>query len=152
MNETPLDFTDYQKEYGQGESGVRPTTPNPTSGQWSFGEKFAPGMTHILFNNLTFPMYHKEAGLTNFTGMDQNISNTVSLESRSEKGGMHLSLNNTDNKGIVPNNKFNRKIMNLGFNYNLSDKFSFAGNINYSRRIIKTRPISPTRITQFLLP
>ena len=29
-NETPLDFTDYQKVYGQGENGVRPTTPNPT--------------------------------------------------------------------------------------------------------------------------
>ena len=27
MNETPLDFTDYQKEYGQGENGVRPITP-----------------------------------------------------------------------------------------------------------------------------
>ena len=39
---------------------------------------------------------------------------------------MHLSLNNTDNLGIVPNNKFNRKTMNLGFNYNLSEKFSFC--------------------------
>ena len=54
-NETPLDYTDYQKEYGQGENGVRPTAPNPTSGEWSFGEKIAPGMTHILFNNLTVP-------------------------------------------------------------------------------------------------
>src|SRR6185369_1498681 len=34
--ETPLDFTDYQKEYGQGEGGKRPTAPNPTSGEWSF--------------------------------------------------------------------------------------------------------------------
>ena len=54
-NETPLDFTDYQKVYGQGENGVRPTTPNPTSGEWSFGEKIQPGMTNILFNNLTVP-------------------------------------------------------------------------------------------------
>src|SRR5690606_18309674 len=49
VNETPLDFRDYQYEYGQGEGGVRPTTPNPTTGQWSFGEKFQPGMTQILF-------------------------------------------------------------------------------------------------------
>jgi TonB-dependent SusC/RagA subfamily outer membrane receptor len=41
-NETPLDFTDYQYEYGQGENGVRPTAANPTSGQWSFGEKYNP--------------------------------------------------------------------------------------------------------------
>lgn len=30
-NDTPLDFTDYQYEYGQGENGVRPTSANPTS-------------------------------------------------------------------------------------------------------------------------
>ena len=36
--DTPLDFTDFQYEYGQGEGGKRPTTPNPTSGVWSFGE------------------------------------------------------------------------------------------------------------------
>ena len=34
-----------------------------------------------------------------------------------------------NSKGITPNNSFNRKIFNLGFNYALSDKFSFKGNI-----------------------
>ena len=32
VNEKPLDYTDYQYEYGQGEGGLRPTSPNPTSG------------------------------------------------------------------------------------------------------------------------
>jgi len=53
--ENPLDFTDYQQVYGQGENGLRPTAPNPTSGEWSFGEKITPGMSHILFNNLSVP-------------------------------------------------------------------------------------------------
>ena len=139
-NESPIDYTDYQTEYGQGEGGVRPTTPNPTSGQWSFGEKFAPGMTQILFNNLTVPYELQGSRIKEFYRNAQNISNTVTLESGGEKGGIHLSLNNTDNLGIVPNNKFNRKTMNLGFNYNLSDKFSFAGNINYSRENNKNPP------------
>ena len=56
-------------EYGQGENGVRPTTPNPTSGQWSFGEKFQPGMTQILFDSVTVPYEPRAAGLKNFTGM-----------------------------------------------------------------------------------
>ncbi len=139
-NETPLDFTDYQKEYGQGEGGVRPLTPNPTSGQWSFGEKFAPGLTHILFDNLTVPYEPQGSRIKEFYRNGQNISNTVTLESGGDKGGIHLSLNNTDNLGIVPNNKFNRKTMNLGFNYNLSEKFSFAGNVNYSRENNKNPP------------
>src|SRR6187549_65171 len=96
-NDTPLDFTDYQKEYGQGENGVRPTTVNPTSGQWSFGEKFAPGMTQILFDSLTVPYEPQGSRIDEFYRNGQNISNTITMDAGSEKGGMHLSLNNTDN-------------------------------------------------------
>ena len=133
MYDTPLDYTDYQKQYGQGENGVRPTTPNPTSGEWSFGEKIAPGMSNILFNNLTVPYEAQGSRIKEFYRNGQNISNTVSMESAGERTGIHLSLNNTDNLGITPNNKFNRKVLNLGFNSNVTDQFSFGGNINYSR-------------------
>jgi TonB-linked SusC/RagA family outer membrane protein len=139
-NETPLDFTDYQSEYGQGENGVRPTAPNPTSGQWSFGEKFEPGMTQILFNNLTVPYEPQGSRIKEFYRHGQNLSNTVTMATGGEKGGLHLSLNNTDNKGIMPNNTFNRKTMNLGFSYNLTDKFNFSGNVNYSRENNKNPP------------
>jgi TonB-linked SusC/RagA family outer membrane protein len=139
-NETPLDFTDYQKEYGQGENGLRPTTPNPTSGQWSFGEKFAPGMTHILYNNLTVPYEPQGSRIEEFFRNGQNLNNTVTMETAGNNGGLYMSLSNSDNKGIVPNNSFNRKGINLGFNYNLSDKFSFDGNLNYSMEKIKNPP------------
>ncbi|MEO6548139.1 MAG: SusC/RagA family TonB-linked outer membrane protein [Ferruginibacter sp.] len=139
-NETPLDFTDYQKEYGQGEGGVRPTTPNPTSGEWSFGEKFAPGLTHTLFNTPGIPYVPQGSRTKEFYRNGENISHTVSMESSGEKGGMHLSLNSTDNLGIVQNNKFSRKIMNLGFNYNMSDKLNFSGNVNYSRENNRNPP------------
>ena len=139
-NEKPLDYTDYQKEYGQGENGVRPTTPNPTSGEWSFGEKFAPGMTQILFNNLTVPYAPQGSRIKEFYRHGQNVANTVTLSTGGDKGGLYMSLNNTDNNGIMPNNTFNRKSMNLGFSYNLSDKLSFGGNINYSREVNTNPP------------
>ena len=139
-DETPLDFTDYQKEYGQGENGVRPTTPNPTSGQWSFGEKFAPGLTQVLFNNLTLPYQAQGSRIKEFYRHGQNVSNTVTLSAGGEKGGLYMSLNNTDNRGIVPNNTFNRKSMNLGFSYSLSDKLTFGGNVNYSREVNSNPP------------
>lgn len=139
-DETPLDYTDYQKVYGQGENGARPTTLNPTSGEWSFGEKIQPGMTNILFNNLTVPYVAQGSRIKDFYRHGQNFSNTVTLESSTDKGGLHLSLNNTDNSGIMPNNKFNRKNMNLGFNYNLSNQFSYGGNVNYSREFIRNPP------------
>ncbi|MBL7743745.1 MAG: SusC/RagA family TonB-linked outer membrane protein [Chitinophagaceae bacterium] len=139
-NDSPLDFTDYQKEYGQGEGGVRPTTPNPTSGQWSFGEKIQPGMTHILFNNLTVPYVAQGSRIKEFYRNGQNLTNTVTLSTSGEKGGLYLSLTNADNKGIMPNNTFNRKGMNLGFSYNLSEKLSFTGNVNYTRENNKNPP------------
>ncbi len=138
--ETPLDYTDYQKVYGQGENGVRPTTADPTSGEWSFGEKIEPGMTDILFNNLTVPYVAQGSRIKEFYRNGQNFSNTVTMESSGDKGGLHLSLNNTDNLGITPNNKLNRKVLNLGFNNTLSEKFSFGGNINYSREFNHNPP------------
>lgn len=130
--ETPLDYTDYQNEYGQGEGGVRPTTVNPTSGQWSFGEKIAPGMTHTLYNTPNIPYVAQGSRIKEFYRNGQNLTNTVTLSTGNEKGGIHLSLTNSDNKGIMPNNKFNRKGINLGFSYNLTEKFSFTGNVNYT--------------------
>jgi TonB-linked SusC/RagA family outer membrane protein len=139
--DTPLDFTDYQYEYGQGENGVRPTTPNPTSGQWSFGEKFAPGMTQVLFDGVTVPYEPVYDRIRNFYRNGTNFNNTISISSNSDKGGFNLSLANMDNKGIVPNNSFNRKTINLGFSYDLSKRLSVTGNINYSNEYNKNPPV-----------
>lgn len=139
-NDTPLDFTDYQYIYGQGESGIRPTTANPTSGQWSFGEKFQPGMTQVLFDGVTVPYQPVYNRIRTFYRDGTNFSNTISLNSANANGGFNLSFSNTDNKGIVPNNTFNRKTINLGFAYDLSKKVSFAGNANYSNEVNKNPP------------
>jgi len=138
--ETPLDFTDYQYEYGQGENGVRPTTPNPTSGQWSFGEKFQPGMTQVLFDNVTVPYIPVYNRVSKFFKPGSNLTNTISLSSANEKGGFNLSLANMDNQGIVSNNKFNRKTVNLGLSYDLSSKLSITSNVNYSKEYNKNPP------------
>ena len=139
-DEAPLDFTDYQYEYGQGENNLRPTAPKPTSGQWSFGEKFQPGMTQVLFNGLTLPYVPQHDIITKFYRHGQNVTNTISMAVGGEKGGLNLSVGNLDSKGITPNNTFKRKTINLGFAYDLSDKLSFAGNINYSNEDIKNPP------------
>lgn len=131
-NETPLDFTDYQYEYGQGEQGVRPTTPNPTSGQWSFGEKFQPGMTQVLFDGVTVPYQPVRNHIRDFFRNGQNVTNSISLASASDKGGFNLSFSDLTSRGIVPNNSYNRKTINLGFGYDLTSKLSFRGNFNYS--------------------
>ena len=130
--DTPLDFTDYQKEYGQGENGVRPTAPNPTSGEWSFGEKISGGMTHTLFNTTGIPYVAQGSRIKEFYRTGKNFANTITLSSGSDKGGIYLSLAGVTNDGILSNNTFNRKGINLGFTQNISKKFSFQGNVNYT--------------------
>lgn len=129
--EQPLDFTDFQYEYGQGEQGVRPTAPNPTSGVWSWGERFA-GQTQVLFGGVTIPYAPVFNRINTFYRNGQNWTNTVQLSSAGEKGGFNLSLSNLDSKGITPNNTYNRRTINFGFNYNLSTKLNVTGTINYS--------------------
>lgn len=139
-NESPLDFTDYQKVYGQGENGVRPTTINPTSGQWSFGEKIQPGMVYTLFTDNNVPYVAQGSRIKEFYRNAQNLTNTVTLSNTSDKGGIYLSLSNTENKGIVPNNTFNKKGLNLGFTQNFTDKLTLNGNINYTREVNRNPP------------
>jgi TonB-linked SusC/RagA family outer membrane protein len=130
--DTPLDFTDFQYEYGQGERGVRPTTAFPQSGVWSFGEKFEPGMTQVLFDNKVYPYQPVRDRYKKFYQTGQNLTNTITLSNGGELGGFSLSLSNTDNKGIMPNSKFNRRSINLGFSQNITKGLTVTGNANYS--------------------
>lgn len=130
---TALDFTDFQYEYGQGENGIRPTSSNPTSGQWSFGERFEPGMTHTLYNGLEVPYEPQRNRIADFYRQGLDVTNTIGLSSGGEKGGFNLSLSNLDSKGIMPNNTFNRVNISLGASYDLSDRVNVTTSINYSR-------------------
>ena len=131
--DTPLDYTDFQYEYGQGEGGKRPTTTKPTSGVWSFGEKFQPGMTQTLFDDKTYPYEPVYNRVRQFYQVGTNFTNTVTVANNGPTGGFSLSFGNTDNKGIMENNTFNRKVINLGFSQNITSKLTATGNINYSK-------------------
>ena len=138
-SETPLDYTDYQYEYGQGENGVRPTAPFPTSGQWSFGEKFQPGMTQILFDNITAPYEPQRNQITKFYQKGYTWTNTLTLSSGGENGGFSLSVSNLDNRTILRNSGYDRRTINLGFTQTLK-KLTVSGNVNYSNEYRKNPP------------
>ncbi len=130
--DTPLDFTDFQYEYGQGEGGMRPTAPNPTSGVWSFGEKFQPGMTQILFDGVEAPYEPVRDRIKKFYRTGQTFTNTLSISSGGQNGNIRVSLSNLNNDGITPNNTFVKRGVNVKFTQNLSNKFSVTGSVNYA--------------------
>ncbi len=140
--EKAVDYTDFQYEYGQGERGIRPTVPFPTSGVWSFGERIQPGMTQTLFNNEVVPY---EAVTTQqrydeFYRTASNLTNTISFSNSGEKGGFDLSLANTKNTAILKNSDFTRRNITLGFTQNISKWINVSGNVNYSNEYYKNSP------------
>jgi TonB-linked SusC/RagA family outer membrane protein len=137
--DSPMDLTDWQYEYGQGENGVRPTAANPVSGVWSFGEKFQPGMTQILFDGIEVPYEPQRGQIKQFYKTGYSFTNTVTVSSGGDRGGFNLSLSNLDNESIVPNSGYNRKTVNLGFTQDVG-KFNISGNINYAHEDIKNPP------------
>jgi hypothetical protein len=97
-------------------------------------------MTQVLFDGVSVPYAPVYDRINKFFVKGMNLTNTVSIASNSDNGGFNMSISNMDNNGIVSNNTFNRKTINLGFAYDLSTKLSVAGNINYSNEYNKNPP------------
>lgn len=136
-----VDETDFQYEYGQGENGVRPVSlaTAQSTGIWSFGEKFDNRPT-IQFDGVERPYAPVKGRINKFYENGYTFSNTVSISAGGAKGSTFLSFSNLDNKGIVPENEYNRRSVNLGLNYMLSPKLTITSNVNYSNENIKNPP------------
>ena len=123
----PLDYTDFQRQYGQGENGRRPATfaEATGSGTWNFGEKFD-GVLTPQFDGQMRPYSYAPNKIKKFYRTGSNLTNSVALSGGNESGNFRLSFSNTDAEAIVPNSDFNKKIINFGLNYNFTDKAFFA--------------------------
>ena len=139
--ERPLDFTDFQYEYGQGEFGKRPTTvaEAQSSGVHSFGEKFD-GKPTPQFDGSTQPYSPSTTRIKDFYRTGYSWTNSVAFTGGNDKGNFRLSFANTDAEAIVPNSDYHKKILNLGLNYKLTDKLSTQVNVNYSNEFNHNPP------------
>ncbi|MDQ6843595.1 MAG: TonB-dependent receptor, partial [Bacteroidota bacterium] len=128
-----LDYTDFQYQYGQGESGKRPTTvaEAQSSGVWSFGEKFD-GVPTPQFDGTMQPYSPHKNRIEDFYRTGYSWTNSIALTGGSDKGSFRLSFANTDADAIVPNSDYHKKILNFGLSYHLTPKLSTQLNANYS--------------------
>src|SRR5205085_9592009 len=98
-------------------------------------------MTQTLFNTPNLPYEAQKGKIRQFYRNGSNLTNSLALSATNDKGGVNMSIASTKSNGITPNNTFDRKTVNLGFAYDLSQKFSFRGNINYSNELNENPPI-----------
>lgn len=139
-NEKAIDLLDWQYQYGSGAGGVAPTSQGEAVafGRTSWGAKLD-GSQVIQPDGEMHSYTAQENNVENFYQTGSTFANTIAFNGGNEIANFRFSASNMDNKGIVPNNSFNRKTFNLSMNANLAKKLVFEGNAQYSTEEVKNR-------------
>jgi len=154
----PKTFVKYQKEYGGGYGqyyedptgfflyrdingdGVKDLV-TPTSEDASYGGKFDPNLMVYQWDAFdpSSPYYGKArpwVGASNdptkFFETALNTNNSVFITGGSDKGTYKLGYTRTDDKGILPNSRISKNMANFQATYNITDKLSATGMLNYN--------------------
>ena len=121
----------------------------PTSEDASWGAKFDPSLMVIDWVGLEpsdsenylkqVPWVAAEHDLKDFfeTGMKQNYN--VAFNGGNDKGTFRLSYTNLTEKGIMPNSRIRKNIVNFNGSYKFTDKLSAESNVSYINDYTKGR-------------
>lgn len=133
MADQAVDFTNFQKEYGQGNGGKKPQTAADarTSGRFAWGERMGTG-TVIGYDGNQYPYSPSSENYLDFYRTGSNWTNTLSVSKGLGKdGAFRLSISNLNSESIVPNSGINRLNINLNVDQNITEKLNVSAMINY---------------------
>jgi len=114
----------------------------PFSEDASFGAKFNPNL--LVYDWTAFdpssPNYHKPrpwtAGKNDPSSFLENALSTnysIMLDGGGDKGNFKLGYTNTTDKGILPNSKIIKNLINFGSSYKIDENLTASGSINFSK-------------------
>src|SRR6185312_7058877 len=128
----PINLTDFQYVYGQGQNGVKPGTINEAqnTARLSWGAKMD-GSQFTQFDGKQYAYSPYKNNLENFYRTAPTVTNTVSVSGGGDNGTYRLSLSNLDNKSIVRNSGLTRRTIDFNMTQKVIDKLSFTINANY---------------------
>lgn len=95
-----------------------------------YWDAFDPEYTQDYLNPRpwVYPKYDRE----DFFRTGMSFNNGVSFSTGSEKSQMRLSLNNTQQKGIIPNSNLSKTTMNFNGSSQLTDRLQVNAGINFT--------------------
>lgn len=150
-------FATYQKEYGAGYSdtyqkdgflyfdangdGVKDLVV-PTSEDASYGVKYDPNLMvyHWDAFDPASPFYQKarpwvaaQNDPSTFYETAYTTNNNVMMDGASDKGSFKVGFTRNDEKGVLPNSRVTKNIINFGAAYNVTDKLTVSALANYSK-------------------
>ncbi|UGU16483.1 SusC/RagA family TonB-linked outer membrane protein [Sinomicrobium kalidii] len=132
MMEDAVDFTDFQKQYGQGVEGFRPTTAAEALGttRFAWGERLDGGSV-IGYDGEQYSYAPTQNDYLSFYRTGSNITNSISVSKGMESGSFRLSLSNLTSNSIVPNSDIQRNTVTLNVDQNITDKLNISAMVNY---------------------
>ena len=154
-------YAKYQKEYGAGyaESGYGSPDPNggffyfdangdgvkdlvvPTTEDASYGQKFDPTLMvyHWDAFDRTSPNYQKarpwvaaQNDPSDFFETAVSTNNSVVVDGGDEKANFKLGYTRNEEKGILPNSRLLKDLVNFGASYKITEKLTASSSINFS--------------------
>jgi TonB-linked SusC/RagA family outer membrane protein len=152
----PVDNTDFQKVYGQGQFGVKPTTVDGAlqSGSLAWGSKMD-GSSTIQFDGKLYPYSPVKNNYISFYRTAPSFTNSVSFNGGGETGAFRLSVSDLRANSIVPNSYLDRKTFNFNGTQTVAKNFDVTVIANYllenskNRSSLSDGPGNPNNV-QFL--
>jgi TonB-linked SusC/RagA family outer membrane protein len=130
--ESLLKLPEYQNEFGQGGQGAPDSREN-----FSWGPRFdgqvRPWGQQIGDSQRVKPYVGLKNNVKEFFDIGAVATNNVSFSQNNDKNSFFLSLNNVDQKGIMPGTKYNRTSIRMNGTADLTDKIYSSASINYIR-------------------
>lgn len=128
---TIYDYRDYQKKFGQGLEGNRPTdiTSARASESNSWGEALDGGQAVNFLGNAY--EYSYVDNWDNFYHTGINNSTSVSISGASDNITYRFGISNVYEKSILPNSSNNQQGINLNTTYNILKNLQLTVNANY---------------------
>lgn len=152
----PIDATDFQYQYGQGQHGAKPanSTDALNTTRLGWGAKLD-GQPTIQFDGTSYPYTAQKNNIEDFYRTAFSSTNTVSIGSGNENGNYRLSLSNLDAMSVVRNSNLTRRTVNVNVNQTIWNKLNVSLTANYIDEASKNRaylsdgPLNPNNV-QFL--
>jgi TonB-linked SusC/RagA family outer membrane protein len=139
--ESLIDVNDFQKEYGHGRNGAKPTTVDEAlaQGLYSWGSKLD-GSNVMQYDGVSRPYSDVGDNIGRFYETGTTFSNTLALSGGTEKYNFRFSAAALNNEDIVPNSGLDRNTFTLNTRAQLSDRLTANVSATYVNENAQNRP------------
>ncbi|MEP2347695.1 MAG: SusC/RagA family TonB-linked outer membrane protein, partial [Algoriphagus sp.] len=135
-----VDRTEFQRIYGPGQDGLRPTSQdqainNATNGWGAVYD----GANSIQFDNVERPYRYLGEDFNDFYRNGTTWNNSIALFGGSDNTNYRFSFSNLDNKDVIPEAGYKRNVASINVN-SQQGKFTLAVSGQYSKQEAENRP------------